>query len=150
MRRLDVCLFINRDCWLYTRCGKTDSNASWCNTSMSAKAARPSSKTLRETVARCGVSTCYAHALIVRGEMKQATALEAVRSSFVEWAVMPKTTVMEHCLKFQIRSRRRSFQLPAWRCKVKFMDEIAVLMDRLETYEPTKTLQELAREMPLV
>jgi len=33
---------------------------------------------------------------------------------------------------------------------VKSMDEIAVLMDRLETYEPTKTLQELAREMPLV
>ena len=47
---VDVFLFINRDCWLYTRCGKTDSNASWCNTSMSAKAARPSSKTLRETV----------------------------------------------------------------------------------------------------
>ena len=82
--------------------------------------------------------------------MKQATALEAMRSSFVEWAVMPRTTVMEHCLKFQIRSRRRSLQLPAWRCKVKFMDEIAVLMDRIETYEPTKTLQELAREMPLV
>jgi hypothetical protein len=57
---------------------------------------------------------------------------------------------MEHCLKFQIRSRRRSLQLPAWRRKVKSMDEIAVLMDRLETYEPTKTLQELAREMPLV
>ena len=30
------------------------------------------------------------------------------------------------------------------------MDEIAVVMDRLETSEPTKTLQELTREMPLV
>ena len=57
---------------------------------------------------------------------------------------------MEYCLKFKIRSRRRSLQLPAWRRKVKSMDEIAVVMDRLETYEPTKTLQELTREMPLV
>jgi len=57
---------------------------------------------------------------------------------------------MEQCLKFQIRSRRRSLQLPAWRGKVKSMDEIAVLMDRVETYEPSKTLQEFDREMPLV